>query len=135
MNQWELIILMPNCEEKYLNPTWEQIKKHLEYVDGDHLDNLVLTNPSIGEMIVCGGNKIRGKSLYGVSCFPTSGNGYIEYNLLNPEVKTRDEEFEEITTQGVGVHHNKEFLVEFDDMLKAFEVFYRTGKLSEQDWF
>lgn len=126
------IILRPGEEESIKNPTWEQIRLHLDMIDGENLDNLALSSPDTGEMIVCGGNEIDGCRMYGVSLFPSDGDGYIEYNLVNPKVKTRDEAFEEITTQGVGVHHNKELLVEYDYMVQAFKHFYETGQRSNK---
>lgn len=51
--------------------------------------------------------------------------------MANPEVQTRDEEFEMITTQGVGADYNKEWLVEYDPMIQAFKHFFETGKLDD----
>jgi hypothetical protein len=136
MNKWELILCKRSGEEKIKNPDWKQIKSYLDQVDGDqvgcdYFDTLYLTNPDFGDMTVTGGNEIDGRRLYAVSFFPIEFDYRIQYCLANPEVQTRDEEFEMITTQGVGADYNKEWLVEYDPMIQAFKHFFETGKLDD----
>jgi hypothetical protein len=134
MSKWELIICKPGGEEKIKNPDWKQIKSYLDQVDGDrrrdhnYFDTLCLTNPDIGDMLVTGGNEIDGRRMYAVSFFPIEFDYRVQYNLANPEVSTRGEEYEMITTEGVGVDHNKEWLVEYNSMIQAFKHFFETGK-------
>jgi hypothetical protein len=99
MSKWELMLCKPDGREKIKNPDWKQIISYLDQVDGDRrrdhnfLDALCLINPDIGEMNVFGGNEIDGRRMYAVSFFPIEFDYRVQYNLANPEVSTRGEEY------------------------------------------
>lgn len=115
------------------NPRWEKIKSVLDRVDGYNLSSLSLLLEGKGDIKVAGGDKINGVRLYHVSYYPEDYS--YDLNLVNTSVSREAEEYIKITVEGVGVHQDAVYLVEYKDMIKAVKHFFETGELTEdQEW-
>lgn len=137
MIQWKMECIWSVPERKVetlINPSWEEIQSILIQIDGYHLDNVWL----LGDFecfAVAGGNEFEewnGKRVYQVSYFDENQGQTL---LVNPTVSQKEEEYLQISVEGVGTDCERKYLVEYDAMIKAFQHFYETGKLTEdQEW-
>ncbi|MBH8583853.1 hypothetical protein [Thermoactinomyces sp. CICC 10735] len=83
--------------------------------------------------MVAGGDQIHGIRRYHVQYYDAVHR--YEANLVNPSESEETKEHLNITVQKVGTDIFKQYLVGYDDMIRAVKHFFETGELTEdQEW-
>lgn len=125
--EWELCVEVIDHVETL--PTWDRVYEVIEQMDGEKITNFTL-DPLNGEgaSLLCGGGDlIDGERRYKVEYFnEEDGSGYC---LINPE-EPEDKAYE-LTIQVPDVQLAK-YCVKQEDVIKAFEYFYKTGERNPQ---
>lgn len=114
------------------NPTWEEVYKALKSLDGKKVSQASLKIENVGFMTVAGGEFVEEKDqrVYIVEFFDGKG----DFNtVVNPNGDPYEYIFlatGQVATDIADIH-----LVGIQEVVHAFEYFYRTGGLSnELDW-
>jgi hypothetical protein len=122
-------LIFGNDKKIVEEPTWEDVYKELNRLGEPGYSFLYLETKGIGSLTAGGGNYIEEKEekLYHVSFFDLDADSTI---LLNPEGDP-DEIHSLIIDDRLGDFF-EEHLVGLPAVIKAFEHFYKTGKLTDQ---
>ncbi|MBA4544603.1 hypothetical protein H1164_17385 [Thermoactinomyces daqus] len=120
--KWELCI--EHMNHLVHNPDWDRIHEVIQQMDGKTITNFVLDPADDeGASLLCGGGDvINGEKRYKVEYYCEDGSGYC---LINPE-ESADKEYE-LTIRVPDVQLAKH-CVKQEEVIKAFEYFYKTGK-------
>lgn len=121
--KWELCIESADHVEPL--PDWNRVYEVIKQMDGKNITNFAL-DPIDGEgaSLLCGGGDlVNGERRYKVEYYcEDDGSGYCLINTEEPENKEY-----ELTIQVPDVQLAK-YCVKEEDVIKAFEYFYKTGK-------